>query len=119
MRTYQDSPPQKTRRDMDDWIEKNLARLTDEDYVHAIKNYVGRDLLLPEGMPDEAPRDTADFKRWKAWAEFLDVCAPRAAEAARATTAYFERAGTKNPSRQVIALVFRYELGFIRKWIFP
>lgn len=115
MKTYDSYPPQKTRRDMDDWIEKNLARLTDEDYVHAIKNHVGRDLLLPEGMPEEAPRDTTDFKRWKAWAEFLDVCAPRAAEAARATTAYFERAGTKNPSRLSIAPVFRYELGFIRK----
>lgn len=115
MRTYEDYPPKKTRHDMDDWIEKNLARLNDQDYITTIRNGVGRDILRPKWAPDEAPRDTTDFRKWKAWAEFLDVCVPRAAEAARATTAYFERAGTKNPSRPAVALVFRCELGFIRK----
>ncbi len=108
-------PPSAYRKNTNEWIAERVERLNDAAFCEFLKDpAAARAQLAPAGMPNDTPRESATYKRWKAWAAFLDVCTARSVLAAGAASRYFEKTGTPDASRRSQQLVFLYELSNVR-----
>lgn len=115
--TKDHAPVKITNSALNQYAAEVMDRLLTEKlhYLLTERFDLGAEAFYPKGMPHSAPKETHEYRHWKAWDKFTQNCWARAQVAAGVTIRFFDQCGIKKPSREALLRVFNYELQYVKR----
>ena len=113
-----DRPPCKiTNSAMNQYTAEVMDRFLTEKlhYLLTERFDLAPEAFFPQGMPHSAPKETNEYRHWRAWNKFTLNCFIRAQVATGIAARFFDQCGIKKPSREALLRVFNHELQFIKR----